>query len=99
MAHWRRTFHLSSLQFQLNRSISLRAYSSISNILNPPAPSVTYYTPSQYPASGTAVDPQPSGKPIPTLFKPLKIRSLEFHNRLWLSPMCQYSADDGKLTD
>ncbi|CCL99714.1 uncharacterized protein FIBRA_01736 [Fibroporia radiculosa] len=67
-------------------------------IFNSPAPHVPYYTPAQYPAAGTALDPQPDGKPIPMLFQPIKIRGLEFHNRLWLSPMCQYSAEDGKLT-
>ncbi|KZS99637.1 uncharacterized protein LAESUDRAFT_733032, partial [Laetiporus sulphureus 93-53] len=50
------------------------------NIANPPAPRVPYYTPAQYPASGTAVDT--GKKPIPTLFQPLKIRGLEFHNRI-----------------
>ncbi len=30
-----------------------------------------------------------------TLFTPLKIRDLEIPNRIWLSPMCQYSARDG----
>lgn len=29
------------------------------------------------------------------LFSPLKIRGIEFKNRVWVSPMCQYSADDG----
>lgn len=29
------------------------------------------------------------------LFKPLRIRNLEFANRVWVSPMCQYSATDG----
>ena len=29
------------------------------------------------------------------LFQPLKIREAEFKNRLWVSPMCQYSAIDG----
>lgn len=29
------------------------------------------------------------------LFSPLKIRGVEFKNRVWVSPMCQYSADDG----
>ena len=29
------------------------------------------------------------------LFTPLKIRDLEIPNRIWLSPMCQYSAKDG----
>jgi len=29
------------------------------------------------------------------LFSPLKIRGVEFRNRVWVSPMCQYSAVDG----
>ena len=29
------------------------------------------------------------------LFTPLNIRSLEFKNRIFVSPMCQYSAEDG----
>jgi len=30
-----------------------------------------------------------------SLFRPLRLRGLEARNRLWLSPMCQYSAVDG----
>ena len=30
-----------------------------------------------------------------SLFDPLKIRGLEFANRIWVSPMCQYSCLDG----
>ncbi|KAG2363011.1 FMN-linked oxidoreductase [Suillus spraguei] len=52
----------------------------------------------QVPAAGTAFDPQPDGTPIPTLFQPIKIRGTTFHNRIFLSPLCQYSADDGHLT-
>ncbi|KAL8739154.1 MAG: hypothetical protein Q9181_000183 [Wetmoreana brouardii] len=48
--------------------------------------------------SGTATDPQPDGKPIPKLFQPLKLRGLRFHNRIFLSPLCQYSAVDGHHT-
>ncbi len=33
------------------------------------------------------------------LFSPLKIREIEFRNRIFVSPMCQYSSDDGKPTD
>ena len=29
------------------------------------------------------------------LFSPLKLRGVEFSNRVWVSPMCQYSAIDG----
>ncbi|EGO03988.1 hypothetical protein SERLA73DRAFT_119581 [Serpula lacrymans var. lacrymans S7.3] len=67
-------------------------------IANKPFPGISYFTPAQHPAAGTALDPQPDGKPIPKLFQPLKIRGTTFHNRIFLSPMCQYSADDGHLT-
>lgn len=33
------------------------------------------------------------------LFSPLKIREVEFRNRIFVSPMCQYSSEDGKPTD
>jgi 2,4-dienoyl-CoA reductase-like NADH-dependent reductase (Old Yellow Enzyme family) len=33
------------------------------------------------------------------LFSPVKIRGTEIKNRLWISPMCQYSADDGFVND
>jgi 2,4-dienoyl-CoA reductase-like NADH-dependent reductase (Old Yellow Enzyme family) len=39
--------------------------------------------------------------PNPALFEPMTIRGLEVRNRVWASPMCQYSADglDGVATD
>jgi 2,4-dienoyl-CoA reductase-like NADH-dependent reductase (Old Yellow Enzyme family) len=33
------------------------------------------------------------------LFSPLKLRDVEFKNRVFVSPMCQYSSDDGLPTD
>jgi len=66
--------------------------------VNAPAPNTPYFTPAQVPPSGTALNPQPDGNPIPKLFQPIRIRGVEFHNRIFLSPLCQYSADDGKLT-
>ncbi|KAI0718433.1 FMN-linked oxidoreductase [Cerioporus squamosus] len=67
-------------------------------LFNAPAPNVPYFVPRQYPPSGTAFDPQPDGKPVPSLFKPLKIRGVEFQNRIWLSPLCQYSSDNGVIS-
>lgn len=32
-----------------------------------------------------------------SLFRPLSIRGVEFSNRAWVSPMCQYSAVDGVI--
>jgi 2,4-dienoyl-CoA reductase-like NADH-dependent reductase (Old Yellow Enzyme family) len=34
-----------------------------------------------------------------TLFDPLTIGSVTFQNRVWVSPMCQYSANDGFVGD
>src|SRR5215212_8408501 len=33
------------------------------------------------------------------LFEPFNIRGIEFRNRIWVSPMCQYSSIDGMPTD
>ncbi|KAL1745082.1 NADH:flavin oxidoreductase 1 [Schizophyllum fasciatum] len=62
---------------------------------NKAATGVSFFTPAQDPPSGTALDPQPNGNPIPKLFTPLKIRGLQMQNRIWLSPLCQYSSKDG----
>lgn len=59
---------------------------------------ISYFTPAQEPPSGTASDPQPDGKPIPKLFRPLTLRGVTFQNRIMLSPLCQYSAEDGHQT-
>lgn len=66
--------------------------------LNDPAPGAPYFTPYQVIPAGTALNPQPSGNPIPKLFQPVKIRGVEFQNRIFVSPMCQYSAEDGHIT-
>lgn len=42
----------------------------------------------------------PSAVPMPTtLFSPFKLRKLALANRIVVSPMCQYSALDGRATD
>lgn len=33
------------------------------------------------------------------LFSALKLRDIEFRNRIFVSPMCQYSSDEGIPTD
>ncbi|KAF7905051.1 uncharacterized protein EAF01_005572 [Botrytis porri] len=53
-----------------------------------------YKTPAQNPPAGTALSKDP-----PTLFSPLTIRDVTFQNRIWVAPMCMYSANDGHLTD
>ncbi|KAI1087455.1 FMN-linked oxidoreductase [Rostrohypoxylon terebratum] len=67
----------------------------MSSIVNKGAPNAPFYTPDQDPPAGTALNQATA----PTLFKPLKIRGVELQNRFAVSPMCQYSADDGHVTD
>ncbi|KAJ0353794.1 hypothetical protein COL154_002859 [Colletotrichum chrysophilum] len=62
---------------------------------NEAADNCSFFSPKQDPRPGSAVDPQPSGEPIPKLFTPLKIRGATLQNRIWVSPMCQYSAHEG----
>jgi 2,4-dienoyl-CoA reductase-like NADH-dependent reductase (Old Yellow Enzyme family) len=38
-------------------------------------------------------------KPVSKLFEPLTLRSMTTRNRVWLAPMCQYSAVDGAPND
>ncbi|KAL4888922.1 hypothetical protein BDV59DRAFT_187760 [Aspergillus ambiguus] len=64
-----------------------------------PAEGISYFTPAQSPAAGTAANPQTSGKSLPKLYQPLTVRGVTFQNRLGLAPLCQYSAQDGHMTD
>ena len=54
---------------------------------------MSYFTPAQDPPAGKAYAPQSDGTQPPTLFTPITIRKTAFHNRLFLAPLCQYSAD------
>ncbi|KAK4139743.1 uncharacterized protein C8A04DRAFT_32766 [Dichotomopilus funicola] len=65
-----------------------------------PASGVPFYTPAQTPPAGTVL-PSTDGttQAIPTLFTPITLRDLTLQNRITVSPMCTYSADDGHLTD
>lgn len=57
------------------------------------AKGVPFFTPEQNPPAGTALE-GPNGK-IPRLFTPLNIRGVQLQNRIWVSPMCQYSSIEG----
>ncbi|KAH7119726.1 NADPH dehydrogenase [Dendryphion nanum] len=65
---------------------------------NKAASGVSYFTPEQNPAAGTALRMKDGSDKIPKLFQPLKLRGLTLHNRIALSPLCQYSAEDGHHT-
>ena len=36
---------------------------------------------------------------LPALFQPFSLRSVSFKNRIFVTPMCQYCADDGHVVD
>jgi 2,4-dienoyl-CoA reductase-like NADH-dependent reductase (Old Yellow Enzyme family) len=45
------------------------------------------------------INPLNQGKPMSILFSPFDLRSITFRNRIFVSPMCQYSSQDGLPTD
>ncbi|EHK96053.1 putative NADPH dehydrogenase C23G7.10c [Glarea lozoyensis 74030] len=63
---------------------------------NTAAPKISYFTPEQTIASGTGITK--SDATLPKLFEPLQLRGLKLQNRIMVSPMCQYSAENGKHT-
>ncbi|KAI1173030.1 hypothetical protein F4777DRAFT_559324 [Nemania sp. FL0916] len=64
-------------------------------IPNPAAHGIPYYTPAQDPPAGSSL----SSPPVHKLFTRLVIRGVRFPNRLFLAPLCQYSASNGHATD
>ncbi len=36
---------------------------------------------------------------MPALFEPFTLRSITLRNRIGVSPMCQYSSENGRATD
>ncbi|MCJ1443254.1 MAG: hypothetical protein MMC23_003752 [Stictis urceolatum] len=79
---------------QVHHNIEGAGHKDRDDIPNIPSSAVPYFTPAQDPPAGTATSSDP-----PKLFQPLQIRSLKFQNRIFLSPLCQYSAQDGHFTD
>ncbi|KAI9065906.1 FMN-linked oxidoreductase [Trametes sanguinea] len=69
--------------------------------VNKPVPGVDQYFPLNEPSIGTAYpkETHPQNAQLPELFKPLTLRGVTFNNRIFVSPMCQYSSDNGHATD
>ncbi|KAJ7176214.1 NADH:flavin oxidoreductase/NADH oxidase [Mycena crocata] len=66
-------------------------------VINDPVPGAREFYPLNEPAIGTVASSD--GAKIPHLFQPLNIRGVTFKNRIFVAPMCQYSAADGHVTD
>lgn len=68
----------------------------MSNVHYKTVPNVEGFYSLNEPAIGSAVHLNDS---TPKLFQPLTIRDATFKNRIWVSPMCQYSSKDGFASD
>lgn len=67
---------------------------TMSNIIdNVAAEGISYFTPAQVPPAGTQLEGSTK------LFSPLTIRGVTFPNRIFLAPLCQYSAENGYAND
>jgi anthraniloyl-CoA monooxygenase len=49
--------------------------------------------------SSAVDDPPPASQAPPPMFTPFRLRGLQLRNRVVVSPMCMYSADDGTVND
>ncbi|KAK7695166.1 hypothetical protein QCA50_002356 [Cerrena zonata] len=69
--------------------------------VNKPVPGADQYYPLNEPELGQLlpVDKYPHNAALPKLFEPLTVRGVTFRNRIFVSPMCQYSSDNGHATD
>ncbi|GAA5853910.1 hypothetical protein JCM5353_008653 [Sporobolomyces roseus] len=63
--------------------------------INEGAPEANFYLPRTTPSTGTTLssDDWPQNEKIPKLFEAITIKGMEFKNRIFVSPMCQYSAE------
>lgn len=66
-----------------------------SDTINVGNPEATFYVPLTTPSTGTALsgDDWPQNKALPKLFEPIQVGPLEFKNRIFVAPMCQYSCE------
>ncbi|EAU92773.2 NADH:flavin oxidoreductase/NADH oxidase [Coprinopsis cinerea okayama7 len=64
--------------------------------INKPVPGAYQFFPLNEPEIGERQDVKEAD---PKLFHPITLRNVTFKNRIWVSPMCQYSAKDGHVTD
>ncbi|KAK4050543.1 NADH-dependent flavin oxidoreductase [Microbotryomycetes sp. JL221] len=67
---------------------------------NPRVANSDVFYPRSEPAPGTLLSSNdfPQNAQRPKLFTPITIDGIEFKNRIFVAPMCQYSSDNGKPT-
>lgn len=63
---------------------------------------IPYFTPKQSVPTGAVVpekDKDGNVNAVSPIFQPLTIRGVTFINRIFVSPMCMYSCENGMMTD
>ncbi|KAF5384879.1 hypothetical protein D9615_001313 [Tricholomella constricta] len=68
----------------------------MSSYINTPVPDAHQYFPLNEPPIGSYLSLE---RERPALFQTLVLRGMKFKNRIFVSPMCQYSSDNGHATD
>ncbi|GAA5924031.1 NADH:flavin oxidoreductase/NADH oxidase [Sporobolomyces koalae] len=63
--------------------------------INAGNPEATFYLPLTDPAPGAVLSEQdwPQNATLPKLFEPIEIANIQFKNRIFVAPMCQYSCE------
>ncbi|GAA5903494.1 hypothetical protein JCM6882_006563 [Rhodosporidiobolus microsporus] len=69
------------------------SYAPNTDLINVAVPEAPFYQPLSDPAPGTALPAKdwPQNKELPLLFQPITVHGMEFKNRIFVAPMCQYS--------
>jgi hypothetical protein len=62
------------------------------SLINVPTPGAVGYYPFVNPSAGTALAGNWNHAVLPKLFTPITIGTMEFKNRVFVAPMCEYSA-------
>ncbi|KAH7097974.1 hypothetical protein BKA62DRAFT_580395, partial [Auriculariales sp. MPI-PUGE-AT-0066] len=70
-------------------------------IINKRVPNADQFYPHTEHSIGEALPASifPQNTKLPKPFTPLTLRGVEFKNRIWVSPMCMYSSENGAATD
>ncbi|KAL4241797.1 NADPH dehydrogenase YqjM-like protein [Abortiporus biennis] len=79
----------------------VRPLNTMTPRINAAVPGADQYFPVNIPPIGTSYskDEYPQNANLPQLFRPITLKGTTFKNRIFTSPMCQYSSDNGHATD
>ncbi|MBI4953596.1 MAG: FAD-dependent monooxygenase, partial [Myxococcales bacterium] len=95
--HCERYFELEPLEFTF--SLLTRSLRVTHESLKLRDPELVRHVDSRFAARAQDQTGVAVGKTVPPMFTPFRLRELVLENRVVVSPMCQYSAEDGEIGD